>query len=67
MTDVNKKIMKINKLKGMGSILLFGMSCAIIALYITSDEVVKPHQWFLTSMFGIYFYAMGVDLLSKRS
>lgn len=57
------------KLKAYGYIAMFGISCMIYGAYLYGtlnyDLVVKPHQWFLTGFFGLFFLVLGIEKLKK--
>jgi len=57
------------KFKAYGCIMLFGMSCFIYGGYLygtlNCNVVVKPHQWFLTGLFGLFFLFLGIDKIKN--
>jgi hypothetical protein len=61
---------KMEKLKTIGCILLFAMSCLTIGAYIThvsyNISVVKPHQWVMTPMFGLFFLFCFIDRIKNK-
>jgi len=48
-----------NNIKKYGSLILFMLSCFTLGMYTMAVKcnikAVEPHQWFLTSMYGIFF------------
>jgi hypothetical protein len=51
------------------TLLAFMLNCFTLGLYTMSVKYnikpVEPHQWFLTSMFGIFFLICFIDYLKK--
>jgi hypothetical protein len=58
-----------NNIKKYGSLILFMLSCFTLGMYTMAVKYnikpVEPHQWFLTSMFGILFLICFIDYLKK--
>lgn len=50
-------------------LLLFGLSCFIYGLYtistISGYKEVKPQQWVLTGVFGLFFLGLAVEEFKK--
>ena len=57
------------KFKAYGSVFLAMLSCYTLGLYSMSSmyhiKGVEPHQWILTSLFGIIFLIIGIKKISK--
>lgn len=58
------KIMS-NKIKGLFWILMFGVSCMTIGMYLITDRPVQPYQVILTCGFGLFFLSLGIDKLTS--
>jgi surface polysaccharide O-acyltransferase-like enzyme len=58
-----------NNIKKYGSLIFCMLSCFTLGMYTMAVKYnIKPveiHQWFLTSMFGIYFLMCFIDYLKK--
>ena len=58
-----------NKVKKYGCLILFMLSCFTLGMYAMAVrhniKPVEPHQWFLTSMFGIFFLICFIDYLKN--
>ena len=59
-----------DKLKAYGSLVLAMISSFNLGLYVASDIIFKikevnPHQWFLTSFFGLFFLVLGIEKVRK--
>ncbi len=63
------KIKKMEKFKAYGILFLGMLSCFTLGLYANSvvfdNRPVLPHQWVLTSLFGIMFIIIGIDKIRK--
>lgn len=58
------------KLKAYGSLVLAMISAFNLGLYVAADIIFKvkevnPHQWFLTSIFGVFFLVAGIEAVRK--
>ena len=64
-----------DKFKGIGCLILFGISCFNIGLYTvtemkdlcwaSTDHGVEPHQWMFSGLLGLVMLGMGISYLSK--
>lgn len=58
-----------NKLKATLFLLLFGLACYVLGMYtisyMTDFRQLQPHQWILTSLFGLMFLGLGIGKLTE--
>ena len=64
-----------DKFKGIGCLILFGISCFNIGLYTVTevndlcwggtDHGVEPYQWMFSGLLGLVMLGMGVQYLRK--
>jgi hypothetical protein len=59
-----------NNIKKYSSLILFMANCFTLGMYTMAVKYnikpVEPHQWLLTSMFGIYFLMCFINYLQKK-